>query len=61
MTKFYKIVLPNKKSYVVVSKNGYAGLLDMVEYVYDKDNTYIIPLTLFKFIKYVMGWQYDKN
>ena len=54
MTKFYKIVLPNKKSYVVVSKNGYAGLLDMVEYVYDKDNTYIVPLTLFQFIKYAM-------
>ena len=61
MTKFYKIVLPNTKSYVVVSKNGYAGLLDMVEYVYDKDNTYIVPLTLFQFIKYVMRWQYDKK
>lgn len=54
MYKFFKIILPNEKSYVVVSKNGYAGLLDMVEYVYDKDNTYIIPLTLFQFIKYVV-------
>ena len=54
MYKFFKIVLPNEKSYVVVSKNGYVGLLDMVDYVYDKDNTYIVPLTLFEFIKYVV-------
>lgn len=54
MYKFFKIVFPNEKSYVVVSKNGYAGLIDIVDYIYDKENTYIVPLTLFQFIKYVM-------
>lgn len=52
--KFFKIAFPNGKSTVVVSKNGWAGLIDLVDGVQDKENTYIIPLSLFEFIKYVI-------
>ena len=54
MNKFFKIKFPDGKYIVIVSKNGYAGLLDLFKDIEDKDHTYIIPLTLFQFIKYIM-------
>ena len=52
--KFFKITFPNGKSAVVVSRNGYAGLIGLVDGVQDKENTYIIPMSLFEFVKYVI-------
>ena len=52
MNKFFKITMPDRKSFVVVS-NGYAGLLGLVDNVQDKENTYVSPISLFEFVKYV--------
>ena len=52
--KFFKIAFPNGKSVVVASKNGYAGLIGLVDSVQDKENTYIIPISLFEFVKYTI-------
>ena len=54
MNKFFKIKFPDGKHIVVVSKNGYAGLIGLIDYVEDKDNTYIEPISLFRFIKYTL-------
>ena len=54
MNKFFKITFPNGKSTVVVSKNGYAGLIGLVDGVQDKENTYITPISLIEFVKYVI-------
>ena len=53
-SKFYKIVLPNGKTFVVTSDRSYVALLDLVEYFHDKENTYIVPLTFFEFVKYML-------
>ena len=54
MNKFFKIKFPDGKHIVVVSKNGYTGLIGLIDYVEDKDNTYIEPISLFDFIKYTI-------
>lgn len=60
--EFFKIEFPNGKSIVVVSKNGYAGLIGLINCVQDKENTYIIPISLFEFIKYIIGgFKYEKK
>lgn len=51
MNKFFKIKFSDGKHIVVVSKNGYAGLIGLIDVVEDKENTYIIPISLFEFIK----------
>lgn len=55
MRRFFKIALPNDKSFVVVSPRGYAGLTEIVEVIPDKDGTYIIELSMWEFIKYCLG------
>ena len=53
-SKFYKIVLPNGNTFVVTSNNGYVRLIDLAEHFQDKENTFIIPLTFFEFVKYML-------
>lgn len=50
MNKFFKIKFPDGKHVVVASKNGYAGLIKLIDCVEDKDNTYIEPISLLEFI-----------
>ena len=52
--RFFKIKFPDGKSMVVESKNGYAGLIDLVDAIKDKENTYIIPISWFEFVKHVV-------
>lgn len=63
MTKnrFFKIKFPDGKYIVVESKNGYVGLIDLADAIKDKENTYIIPISWFEFVKHMMfrGTQYD--
>lgn len=54
MKKFFKIEFPDGKYLVIVSKNGYAGLIKLIDFVEDKENTYIVPISLFEFIKYTI-------
>ena len=54
MNKFFKIKFPDGKYIIVVSKNGYAGLIGLANYVEDKENTYIEPISMFEFIKYTV-------
>lgn len=54
MNKFFKIKFPNEKYIIVASKNGYVGLIDLVDGIQDKEHTYIIPISLFEFIKYIL-------
>ena len=53
-SKFYKIVLPNGNTFVVISNNGYVRLIDLAENFKDKEHTYIIPLTFFELVKYML-------
>lgn len=53
-SKFYKIVLPNGNTFVVTSNNGYVRLIDLADNFKDKEHTYIIPLTFFEFVKYML-------
>lgn len=52
--RFFKIKFSDGKSMVVESKNGYAGLIDLVDSIKDKENTYIIPISWFEFVKHVV-------
>lgn len=52
--RFFKIKFPDGKSMVVESKNGWAGLIDIASAVKDKDNTYIIPISWFEFVKHII-------
>lgn len=54
MNKFFKIKFPDGKYIVVVSKNGYAGLIGLIDFAEDKENTYIEPISLFEFIKHII-------
>lgn len=53
-SKFYKIVLPNGNTFVVTSNSGYVRLIDLAEHFQDKKNTFIIPMTFFEFVKYML-------
>lgn len=55
MFKAFEIILPNKKSFVIISHRSYAGLIGFVEYVSDPDNTYIRGLSFWEFVKFVFG------
>ena len=52
--RFFKIRFPNGKSMVVESKNGYVGLIDLADAIKDKENTYIIPISWFEFVKHMI-------
>ena len=54
MNKFFKIKFPDEKHIVVVSRNGYAGLIGLIDCVKDKENTYIVPISMFEFIKHTL-------
>ena len=54
MNKFFKIKFPDEKYIVVISKNGYAGLIGLIDWVEDKEDTYIEPISLFEFIKIIL-------
>lgn len=55
MNKFFKIVMPGGKSYIVVSKTGYAGLVGLCDRVHCDENVYIVPMTVFEFVKYIFN------
>lgn len=59
--RFFRIAFPNGESMVVESKNGYVGLIDLVDAIKDKENTYIIPISWFEFVRHIVlrGKQYD--
>lgn len=52
MKKFFKITMPNEKTFVVVTK-GYASLIDLLANAPDKEHTYITQISLFEFLKYI--------
>ena len=54
MNRFFKIVLSNGETFVVASKHGYTGLIGLFDNVQDQENSYIIPISLFEFIKEVL-------
>lgn len=54
MSKFFRITMPNGKSFVVISNNGWAGLIGLFDNVEDEKNTYITPISLFEVIKYAI-------
>lgn len=52
--RFFKIRFSDGKSIVVESKNGYVGLIDLVDAIKDKENAYIAPISWFEFVMYMM-------
>lgn len=54
MGPFFKITLPGGKQYVVVSAGGFAGLLDLLEGVPDKENTYVANISTWEYAKHVV-------
>ena len=61
MGRFFKTTFPDGKVYVVVSTGGFAGLLDLIEGVTDKDNTYVAQISFWEYIKYVAGFKGRKK
>lgn len=55
MRRLFRIDFQNKKSVVVVSRDGYASLIDTLGAVEDKENVYISPVSLFEAIKYFVS------
>lgn len=55
MKRFFKIVFPDGKSLFVKSNNGYTGLIGLIDGIQDKENTYIVTISLFEFIKEVLS------
>lgn len=55
MCEFYKIKSPNAKSIVVASKNGWWGLTGVCDKISEQNNSLIEPISLWKFIKYIIG------
>lgn len=55
MGRFFKITFPDGRVCVVVSTGGFAGLLDLLEGVTDKDNTYVAQISFWEYIMYVTG------
>ena len=54
MHKFFRITMPNKKSFIVISNSGWAGLIGLFDGIEDGENTYITPMSLFEVIKYTI-------
>lgn len=54
MSKFFKIKAPNKTPIVVLTNNGWAGLIDIVDNISDKKDTYIAPISLWELVKYIV-------
>ena len=55
MCTFFKITSPKKKSIVVISKNGWWGLASVCDMISDKNNSLIKSISLWEFIKYIVG------
>lgn len=55
MPKFFKIKSPKAKPIVVASKNGWIDLIELCNQIVEKDSTFIEPISLWKFIKYIVG------
>ena len=62
MNRFFKITFSNGGSIAVLSKNGWAGLNDLIDTVRIKENGYIVPISLFEFVKYMITkeWFYTE-
>lgn len=52
--RFFKIEFPDGTFIVIESKNGYVGLIDVVDAIKDKENTYIVPISWFEFVKHII-------
>lgn len=53
--KFFKIDFPNNDTIIVIGKRGYINLINLVDFVKDKDNTYITQISFFDLIKYIFS------
>lgn len=51
MNRFFKIVRPNKQPFIVFSKNGWSGLIGLVEHIPESE-AYIAPMSWWEFIMY---------
>ena len=54
MHNFFRITMPNKKSFIVISNDGWAGLIGLFDGIDDGENAYITPMSLFEVIKYTI-------
>lgn len=59
MKKFFKIGRPNKQPFVVFSKNGWSGLIGLIECIPEPE-TYIQPLSWREFIIYILRGKNDE-
>lgn len=56
MNKFFRIDFPDRDPIAIVGKNGYSDLLGLFDGVEDKNSTYIISISWYEFIKFIMRW-----
>ena len=54
MGRFFKIIFPNDKSLVFVSNKGYAGLIDLVKYMQDREDVFVTEISFFEFVKHIV-------
>lgn len=57
--RFFKIQFPNGKSIAIVSKNGYAGLIELCPGI--PGNAIIIEISFVELIGYTLSKEYDKR
>lgn len=56
MIKLFKITMPNKETFIIANKRGFAGLarlMDNFDFIPNQEETYITEISLWKFIKYM--------
>ena len=53
MCQFFKITAPNVRPIVIVSPS-WAGLTAICDMVSNQEETYITPISLWEFIKYII-------
>lgn len=52
--RFFEISSPGKDPILVYSKSGWLGLITLADKVCEPKTTFIKPITLWKFIKYII-------
>ena len=56
MCQFFKITMPNKETFIIANKRGFAGLarlMDNFDVIPNQEETYIREISLWEFIKYI--------
>ena len=54
MNKFFRIETLNKTPIVIVTKTGWSGLIDIVDKISNKQDTHIVPISLWEFVEYIV-------